>query len=198
MTTIKQLGFDEYLALEDTDGLPEGRWQFIDGALAELPPESEFNNFIARYLLFAIASSNLVPLRLIAIHACELEVPVLKPGDARTRYPDLVILREEHIALTARRFTITIDMPPPQLVVEIVSPGDANRQRDYQRKRDQYQQRRIPEFWLVDPAQQTVTVLQLEADCYREIGVFQGDARIRSTVLPALNLTAQQLVSAQS
>lgn len=84
----RRLTFEEYLALEDLCDLPEERCEFVDGELAELPPESELNDFIARYLLFAIASSGLVSLRLIAIHTCLVEVPVLKPKTPQNRYPD--------------------------------------------------------------------------------------------------------------
>lgn len=58
-----------------------------------------------------------------------------------------------------RRLTIKLDMPPPQLVVEVVSPGKANRERDLIRKRARYAARGIPEYWLIDSQDQTITVL---------------------------------------
>lgn len=189
----RKLTFEEYLAL---DNLPGRRCEFVDGELVELPPESEPNDFIARYLLFAIASSGVVPLRLIAIHTCEVEVPTLKPGDPRTRYPDVVILREAHLSLTQRRLTIKIDMPPPQMVAEVVSPGDSNRERDYECKRKQYQARGIPEYWLIDPEQQTVTVLELRAGKYAEVGKFCGSDRAISPTFRALELTVEQIFAA--
>ena len=186
----RKLTFEEYLALDD---LPGRRCEFVEGELVELPPESELNDFIARYLLFAIASSGVVPLRLIAIHTCEVEVPTLRPGDPRTRYPDVVILREEHLSLTQRRLTIKIDMPPPQLVAEVVSPGDSNRERDYKRKREQYQERGIPEYWLIDPEQQAVVVLELRAGKYAEVGTFRRNYQIVSPQFSSLLLTAEQI-----
>jgi hypothetical protein len=39
------------------------------------------------------------------------------------RNPDLVILAAVHLVLTEKRLTITLDMPPPQLVVEVLSLG---------------------------------------------------------------------------
>ncbi|MFM7427738.1 MAG: Uma2 family endonuclease, partial [Elainella sp.] len=116
---VLKMSFEEYLSLEP-GSLPEGRYIYIDGELRALPPESELNNFIARYLLVTLANSGLVPLRLIVNHACEVEVPVLEEGDPRTRIPDLVILRPEHLALTQRRLTITKEMPPPLLIAEVV------------------------------------------------------------------------------
>jgi Uma2 family endonuclease len=55
----------------------------------------------------------------------------LQPGDAANRFPDLVVLQTAHLELTRRRLTITLNMPPPRLIVEIVSPGKSNRERDY-------------------------------------------------------------------
>ena len=86
---------------------------------------------------------------------------MLQPNQPRNRFPDLVILRPEHIELTQKRLTIRLDMPAPVLVVEVVSPGKTNRDQDYKDKRTQYQARAIPEYWLIDPNQQTVIVLTL-------------------------------------
>jgi len=192
----RRLSFEEYLALEDKSDLPDERHEFVDGEFVELPPESEPNDFIARYLLFVLASSGVVSLRLIAIHTCELQVPVLKPKTPHNRYPDLVILREEHLALTKARLTITKDMPPPMLVVEVVSPGETTRDRDYKDKREQYEARGIPEYWLIDPEQRSLIVLELTAGKYREIGTFCGSDRIYSLTFQDLQLTAEQIFTA--
>ncbi|MBD2776603.1 Uma2 family endonuclease [Iningainema tapete] len=193
----RRLTFEEYLALEDKSDLPEERCEFVDGELV-LPPESEVSDFIARYLLFVLASSGVVSLRLITIHTCELQVPMLKPKTPQNQYPDLVILREEHLALTKARLTITMDMLPPTLVVEVVSPGETARERDYKDKREQYEARGIPEYWLIDPQQQSVMVLGLIGGKYSEIGTFCGSERIYSPTFGDLQLTAQQIFTAGS
>ncbi len=130
----RKMTFEEYLNLDDFDDLPEERCEFVDGELVALPPESEPNDWIARYLFLLLANAGIVSARLIAIHTCEFLVPVLQPTAPRNRYPDLVILREEHLQLTQRRLTIKLDMPPPQLVAEVVSPTQSNHDRDYSRQ----------------------------------------------------------------
>jgi Uma2 family endonuclease len=65
-------------------------------------------------------------------------------GEPKNRYPDLTILREEHVALLKPRNTIRLMMPPPLLVVEVVSPGKIQRERDY--TRSQYQDLGIGEY----------------------------------------------------
>lgn len=191
---IKKLTFDEYLSYSDNT---DKRYELIDGELIALPPESEPNNFIANYLFFYLASSGLVPLRLIKTHNCEVQVAVLRSGDAANRYPDLIILEPEHIPLTANRLTITFDMLPPRLVVEVVSPGRVGRERDYERKRAQYAARGIAEYWVIDPIEQVVAVLRLEDGQYVEVGVFRDGEAMISRMFPQLSLTVQQILSGE-
>ena len=87
-------------------------------------------------------------------------------------------------------------MAPPVLVIEIVSPGELQRDRDYIAKRFQYQDRGIPEYWLIDPAVQIMTVLELHRSRYEEVGVFRDCDRVLSPTFPDLALTAQQIFAA--
>ncbi|MEZ2302859.1 MAG: Uma2 family endonuclease [Microcoleus sp.] len=190
----KKLTFNEYVNYSDNT---DNRYELIDGELIALPPESEPNNFIANYLFFYLASSGLVPLRLIKTHNCEVQVAVLRSGDSANRYPDLIILEPEHIPLTANRLTITFDMLPPRLVVEVVSPGRVGSDRDYERKRAQYAARGIAEYWAIDPIEQVVTVLRLQDGQYVEVGVFRDGEAIVSPMFPQLSLTVQQILSGE-
>jgi Uma2 family endonuclease len=62
-------------------------------------------------------------------------------------------------------------------------------------KRNQYQDIGILEYWLIDPAQQTITVLQLQASVYVEVGRFRNAGRILSPQFPDLTLTTEQGLS---
>lgn len=191
-TQIKFETFEDYLAYGDEMAM-EGRYQLIAGELVELPPESEPNDFVADNLQFYLAIANLISRRLVKTHTCEVQVPVLQPKDPANRFPDVVILRQEHLALTQRRLTITLDMPPPLLIAEVISPGKANRDRDLIQKRAQYAALGVPEYWLLDPDTNTVTVLMLATEGYRKVGTFSGSGRIHSPQLPGLALTVEQL-----
>ena len=166
---VKFTTFEEYLSYSNETPMEEF-YELIDGELVKLPPESEENNWLALNLRDSLI--RVLRRRLVRVHACEIQVPVLQPNDAANRYPDLVILQPEHLELTQRRLTITLDMPPPRLIAEVVSPGKTNRDRDYIHKRSQYAAIGVPEYWLLDPVTQTVTVLSLAGDSDREIGVF--------------------------
>lgn len=191
---VKFPNFEAYLSWRDNAGdCIEGRFELIDGELVEVPPETEPNNWIARCLMFSLMMSGKVSPRLVVTHSLELQVPVLRSKDSANRYPDLVVLQPEHLALTKKRLTITFEMPPPQMVAEVISSGKRNRDRDLIDKRDQYAARGIPEYWLIDPANQSITVLQLQGDTYADIGIFQDLDIIVSPAFPTLKLTPEQV-----
>ena len=191
---LKFASFEDYLIWsDDPENAMEGQFEWIDGELIEVPPESGPNDAIANRIFFYLVSAGIVPLDLIRPGKCEIQVPVLQLKDAANRYPDLVILREEHLALTQNRLTIKLDMPPPRVVAEVLSPGKQNRERDLFRKRNQYAARAIPEFWLIDPEPHTVTVLRYQDRAYRELGVSRGGERILYSEFPELLLTAEQV-----
>jgi Uma2 family endonuclease len=181
--------FEEYLSYSSE---MEGRFQLINGELIELPPESRFNSTIAVYILLALIKAG-ISIELIHPGKCEVQVPILNLGDAANRFPDLVTLREEHLDLTRRRLTITLDMPPPRLVVEVVNPGKTNRDRDYINKRAQYAAIAVDEYWIIDPKAQTVLVLELTDEDYKEVGQLHGSDSVISITFPELALTAQQI-----
>jgi Uma2 family endonuclease len=61
------------------------------------------------------------------------------------------------------------------LALEIVSPDDP--ERDTRVKRLDYAEAGIPEYWIVNPIDETITVLCLEGEQYTEHGMFRrGDA----------------------
>jgi Uma2 family endonuclease len=87
-------------------------------------------------------------------------------------------------------------MPPPELVVEVVSPGQENITQDYRYKRSQYQARGILEYWIIDPMEQKITVFTLVEGLYEE-AVFTGEAVILSTLFPPeSSLTASKVLQA--
>ena len=181
------LSFEEYLSYDDgTDHF----YELFNGELIEVSPESGENVQIANrlFLVFAL----LLGTDRVRGHGLELEVR----GEPKNRYPDLTIIREEHIQLLKKRNTIQLSMAPPLLVIEIVSPGDLQRNRDYIAKRSQYQDVGIPAYWIIDPQAKTVLLLELLGTSYAEVNTFKGNDVIRSPQLGALNVTVAQLLTA--
>ncbi|MBD2091802.1 Uma2 family endonuclease [Microcoleus sp. FACHB-1515] len=184
-TKVRFESFEEYLAYDDgTDYL----YELFNGELVALPPESGRNFSIAGFLFMQFAS--ILGHQRVRGHGLELEVR----GEPRNRFPDLTILREEHIEQLQKRNTIRLSMAPPLLVIEIVSPGDLQRDRDYIAKRSQYQDRGIPEYWIIDPQTEEILQLSLTEAGFTEVQ-YQQDEQIRFQLIE-LNLTTAQILAA--
>jgi Uma2 family endonuclease len=84
----------------------------------------------------------------------------------------------------------------PGLVYEVVSPGTRARRRDYQQKAEEFLTLGIGEYWIVDPKNRIVTILELRTDggapAWSE-RVFKGDEVIISTLLAGFEGTVSQL-----
>ena len=158
----KILTLEEYLAYEDGT---DNRYELVDGELVEMPPESPENCDVAKLLFVELLK--VVPVLLLSYKDFEIEVSGRR---AKTRLPDLMILGEEcRSALQGKaRGTITRDMPPPLVAIEVVSPGSQNEARDYRYKRSEYAARGISEYWIVAPRKSKVTVLSLVEGLYEE------------------------------
>lgn len=188
-TPDKFLTFEEYLTYDDGT---DTQYELVDGKLVEMPPESDANNDIARRLFVELLKH--ICFNLIAYKDTEIEV---SGRTARCRLPDLLVHTEESKAALKeeKRATITRDMPPPALVIEIVSPGATNRARDYRYKRTEYAARGISEYWIVDPQERQITVCQWTDGLYEDT-VFRGSDRVQSDVVPAFALTVNEILTA--
>ncbi|HEX2076312.1 MAG TPA: Uma2 family endonuclease [Longimicrobium sp.] len=72
--------------------------------------------------------------------------------------PDVVFVRREHgVEITDRGIEV-----PPDLVVEVVSPSTALRDRGL--KRERYAAFGVPEYWIIDPQAKRVEVYRLAED----------------------------------
>ena len=182
--TVQLLTATDYLNYTDGTDTP---YELVKGILTEIPPESNLNARIATFLLTQFLK--LVPFTRLCHKDAELQVTSIR---ASFRIPDLMVLSEAgEAALTgSSRNTITLDMPAPLLVIEVVSPDDPAR--DYCFKRSEYAVRGIPEYWIVDPAQKQVLILTWVEGFYDE-AAFKGDQPLASPTFPDLTLTSNQL-----
>jgi len=187
--TSQKMTLEEYLNYDDGT---DTHYELVNGELVVMPPESDLNQRIAIFLLIYFSQQGIPAYRLRV--GTEM---VVSGSRATTRLPDLMVLSEELATALegASRSTITLDMPPPELVVEVVSPGKKDIDRDYRYKRSEYAARGIAEYWIVDPIEERVTVLEWVEGLYEE-RVFQGNERIVSLLLPDLDLTCERVMNA--
>ena len=183
--STQPMTLEEYLNYDDGT---DTRYELVNGELVAMPSESDLNQRIAM-LLLAYFLRNGIP------HYClRIGLEIAVSGTfATVRLPDLVVLSEAAAAALegSSRSIITHDLPPPRLVIEVVSPNQENR--DYRHKRSEYADRGIREYWIVDPIQQQVTVLEWVDGLYED-ELYQGSEHIVSSEFGTLELTAGQIL----
>lgn len=104
--------------------------------------------------------------------------------------PDLALVQNERWdqVVTGEKFTGALD-----LVVEILSPGTQNRQRDLSAKRQLYAKYGVKEYWIVDSENQSVMVLSLRDETLEQIATLKGDHELTSPILPGFQLKASAI-----
>ena len=116
----------------------------------------------------------------------------VKLWEGKLREPDVLFMRREHAERRRGSHWVGAD-----LVMEVLSPDD--RRRDTEVKRREYALAGIPEYWLVDPDGETVTVLIRDAGSgdYVEHGQFAHGEIATSPTLDGLTLAIDDLFSCQ-
>ncbi len=104
--------------------------------------------------------------------------------------PDLVFVRNESWdrIVADERF-----VNAPDLVVEILSPGKVNHERDLLVKRQLYSRYGVEEYWIVDPETQEVEVYRHLEGSLAKVLTVRDHQLLNSSVLPGLELEVQTL-----
>jgi Uma2 family endonuclease len=99
--------------------------------------------------------------------------------------PDLAFVRKERWdeVVTGEKFTGALD-----LVIEILSPGTQNRQRDLTAKRRLYGKYGVTEYWIIDSENQEIIVLRLKGKTLKETSMLKGDDELSSPLLSGFQL----------
>ncbi len=165
---------EEYLEL-DTNQLVE----YSDGFLEFLPMPTAFHQLILQFLfkaLDAFVVANELGTVFIAGYKVRLRA-------RKYREPDILFIKAAHRAGIKKQYCEKAD-----LVIEVVS--EKNRPHDIEKKRVEYAKAGIPEYWIVDPEEETITVLTLKSrqKTYAEFGRFRKGDHAASNLLPGFTV----------
>jgi Uma2 family endonuclease len=179
---------------------PQGRWseeeylvltdhrkrlvEFTDGFLEILPTPTDKHQSVLKFLFLACygfaeplgGKVQFAPLRL-----------QIRPG--KFREPDLLVLLSATDPRRQNRFWLGAD-----LALEVVS--EEKSERDLVDKRSDYAEGRIPEYWIVNPQTETITVLRLHADAYEEAGIYRRGESAASTILAGFSIAVAAVLDA--
>src|SRR5258708_5454064 len=114
----------------------------------------------------------------------------LQIRERKFREPDLMLLLDANDQRRENRYWRGAD-----LVVEVVSEDDP--ERDTIVKRADYAEGKIPEYWIVNPTGETVTVLSLTKERYVEHGVFGRGQPATSRLLSDFSVQVSSIFDAR-
>jgi Uma2 family endonuclease len=160
--------------------------EFTDGFLEVLPMPTDKHQSLLKVLFLAFfgffessrgGSVQFAPLRL-----------QVRPG--KFREPDLLLLRSAADPRRQDRFWVGAD-----LALEVVSEDKP--ERDLIDKRSDYAEAGVPEYWIVNPSTETITVLRLAGDAYVEAGTYRRGDSALSVLAPAFSIAVAVVFDAK-
>ncbi len=141
-----KLTYDEYVLFPD-DGK---RHEIIDGRHYMNAAPNPRHQAVSRHIQFQLYEQ---------IELKQLGEVINSPIDLQLSLWD-IIQPDIVVVLAANRIITTTKIKGvPDLVIEILSPS--NRNHDLELKKQLYEQSGVPEYWIVDPENQTVTQYRL-------------------------------------
>jgi Uma2 family endonuclease len=171
----------EYLLLQ-TNHLVE----LSNGFLEVLPMPTTSHQRLALYLyglLLAFATGR----DLGMVLAAPLRVRLWR---GKFREPDVVFMSKAHADRIGEEYWKGAD-----LVMEVVSGEREDRRRDLVTKRQEYARARIPEYWIIDPQEERITVLRLRGKRYIVHGEFARGTVATSHLLAGFAVDVNEALS---
>lgn len=165
----------------DYRNLPESetrRYELLRGELYMTPGPVPYHQQIVRNLEYALWEF-VREHQLGEVFFAPLDVVL---SDEDVVQPDILFIRNEHSGIIQEHAI----HGAPNVIVEILSPSTAERDRTY--KRTLYARSGVSEYWLVDPETQTVEVLTLEAKGYLQAGHYERGQTLNSPLLSGLQI----------
>ncbi len=172
---------EDYFALDDNHFV-----EYSDGFLEFLPTPTIFHQLILQYIYDGLKSFVVAHgLGIVVITGYKVR---LRSGNYRE--PDILFIKSAHQAGIKKQYCEKAD-----LVIEVVS--EKNRPHDIKVKRIEYARAGIPEYWIIDPEKETITVLVLKSKqrTYVEFGTFRKGEQAASKLLRGFVVDVTQALS---
>ncbi len=81
----------------------------------------------------------------------------------------------------------------PEIVIEIVSPGKANAERDRERKLDMFSRYAVPEYWIADWQAQTIEIYECQDAALVLARVLDTKDTLSSQLLPGFSCPVERI-----
>lgn len=169
---------EEYLWLTDhTSRLVE----FTDGFIEVLPMPTDNHQGIIKFFLFILSAFVEPSGGTVYFSGIRLRI---RPG--KFREPDLLLVKSATDSRRRNRFWKGAD-----LTLEVVRKDKP--ERDLIDKVHDYAEGNVPEYWIVNPLAETITVLRLQNGSYVEHGIFRRGDVATSVILPGFSVNVAEV-----
>jgi len=174
----RKMTYEEFLAWADEDTLAE----WVDGEVVMTSPASKRHQDLVGFLYEVMHTYSQMH-GLGAVLQAPFQMKLVRSG----REPDLLFVANEHL----ERLKETYLDGPADLVVEIVSPESAGRDRG--EKFYEYERAGIPEYWLINPGIKRAEFYTLDAEGHYTLVLCGTGGVYRSVVVPGFWLEVEWL-----
>lgn len=162
--------------LDTLPDIPGVRYEIIDGELYVSKQPTWPHDFAASQLQIALGSWGNP-----RGAGYSSTTPGLVFADDDDVIPDLIwISRRRMAGALDRSQHLSV---APELVVEVLSPGSRNVQRDREAKLALYSRRGVLEYWIIDWQRRTVDVYRHDGQALQLVGTLSGDDALTSPLL---------------
>ena len=163
---------------------PDKRYELLDGDLVMVPAPNLKHQTVQvrlgeRLARFVRENS----LGMLFFAPCDVVL-----SDTDVVQPDLLFVSSDRAHLLSSGENVR---GAPDLVIEILSPATAERDRGY--KRALYAKHGVAEYWLVDPSAETVLIHRLDSRSLVVARTFRREQTLRSPLLPGFALDLEDV-----
>ena len=176
ISTAMKHTYADYLETSDDE-----RYELLHGELVMVPAPLIDHQYALINLIIAIGAF-VKKHKLGKVYSAPFDVVL---SDTNVVQPDLLFVS------TARQHSITPEniQGAPDLVVEILSPSTAERDRSV--KFELYAQHGVQEYWIVDPDARTITVFLLDGGEFEEVDTYSEGETLTSPMLEGFTFTLE-------
>lgn len=171
--------YEDYAKLPD-DGI---RYEINDGRLEVMTPgPNPLHQFVVQQIEHRMMQN-------CSRDYVALSAPIdLILSETEVRQPDIAMIHRHRLSIITKRGI----EGPPDLVVEVLSPHSAKR--DRQQKLYAYAKYLIPEYWIVDINNELLEQYVLTDQQYELLEVFQEDESVHSWKFPCISFTMRDIM----
>ena len=170
---------------KDYKSLPESetkRYELLEGELIVVPSPTTYHQQISRRMEFLLLKH---------VEANDLGEVLNAPLDVVLSGEDVV--QPDILFISRERSNIITEeiKGPPDLIIEILSPGTEDYDRGY--KKTLYARHGVKEYWIVDPEAKTVELFSLGEKGFELHRAYKGTERLGSPLLKGLAIDLRKV-----